>query len=91
MPLTSLQMKELTHAKLLVKIMEEGGEVIQATAKVYEFGPQQHHPQRTSSNIEELIMEHEQQRALIIELCGRVGITYGMAMDEATRRREGGD
>lgn len=49
----------------LDKLQEESAEVIQAVSKIRRFGPDNHHPDRTTTNMQELIGELEDFLALI--------------------------
>lgn len=52
----------------LDKLQEEAAEVIQAISKVRRFGPDNHHPERASTNMQELIGEIEDFMALLAAL-----------------------
>lgn len=39
---------------LLDKLQEEAAEIIQAVSKIRRFGPHAHHPDRTTTNLQEL-------------------------------------
>ena len=52
----------------LDKLQEEAAEVIQAISKVRRFGPDNHHPERRSTNMQELIGEIEDFMALLAAL-----------------------
>lgn len=43
----------------LLKLVEEAAEVIQAVSKIRRFGPDNHHPERTQTNRQELVGEVE--------------------------------
>lgn len=49
----------------LDKLQEEAAEIIQAVSKIRRFGPHNHHPDRTETNLEELVGELEDFLALI--------------------------
>lgn len=53
---------------LLDKLQEESAEVIQAVSKVRRFGPLNHHPDRTTTNLEELVGELEDWLAIVASL-----------------------
>jgi NTP pyrophosphatase (non-canonical NTP hydrolase) len=53
---------------LLDKLQEESAEVIQAVSKVRRFGDQNHHPERKTTNHEELIQELEDWLAIVAAL-----------------------
>ena len=52
----------------LDKLQEEAAEVIQAVSKVRRFGPDNSHPDRASTNMQELIAEVEDFMALLAAL-----------------------
>ena len=52
----------------LDKLQEEASEVIQAVSKIRRFGPDNHHPERTTTNRQELVGEIEDFLALIAAL-----------------------
>jgi NTP pyrophosphatase (non-canonical NTP hydrolase) len=54
--------------RFLDKLQEEASEVIQAVSKIRRFGPDNHHPDRTLTNKQELIGELEDFLALIAVL-----------------------
>ena len=47
---------------------EEAAEVIQAVSKINRFGPQNSHPDRTTTNLEELVGELEDFLAIVAAL-----------------------
>ena len=49
----------------LDKLQEEAAEIIQAVSKIRRFGPQNTHPDRTTTNLQELVGELEDFLALI--------------------------
>lgn len=49
----------------LDKLQEESAEVIQAVSKIRRFGPRNHHPLRTETNLQELTGEIEDFLALL--------------------------
>ena len=53
---------------LLDKLQEESAEVIQAVSKVRRFGDNNHHPDRTTTNQQELISELEDFLAIVAAL-----------------------
>jgi NTP pyrophosphatase (non-canonical NTP hydrolase) len=58
----------MTHplnSYLLDKLQEECAEVIQAVSKIRRFGAQNHHPDRQTTNLEELIGELEDALAIV--------------------------
>lgn len=50
---------------LLDKLQEEAAEVVQAVSKIRRFGPHNHHPDRTTTNLEELTGELEDFQAIV--------------------------
>ena len=65
------ELKRATSAReqitqwLLDKLQEESAEVIQAVSKVRRFGDNNHHPDRTTTNQQELISELEDFLAIV--------------------------
>jgi NTP pyrophosphatase (non-canonical NTP hydrolase) len=49
----------------LDKLQEEAAEIIQAVSKIRRFGPDNKHPDRTTTNREELVTELEDFLALV--------------------------
>jgi NTP pyrophosphatase (non-canonical NTP hydrolase) len=60
--------RESIQQWLLDKLQEESAEVIQAISKVRRFGPQNHHPDRQQTNLQELIGELEDWLAIVAAL-----------------------
>lgn len=60
--------KELVRQWLLDKLQEESAEVIQAVSKVRRFGDHNHHPDRVTTNLEELIDELTDWLAIVAAL-----------------------
>jgi phosphoribosyl-ATP pyrophosphohydrolase len=60
------------HNRLLDKLQEEAAEVIQAVSKIRRFGEHNHHPDRTTTNRQELVNELEDFLAILAQLesCG---------------------
>lgn len=52
----------------LDKLQEESAEIIQAVSKLRRFGPDNHHPDRTQTNLQEFVGEIEDFLALIAAL-----------------------
>lgn len=50
---------------LLDKGQEEASEIVQAISKIRRFGPDNHHPDRTTTNKQELINEIEDLLAIV--------------------------
>lgn len=62
------QSSQMVRQWLLDKLQEESAEVIQAISKVRRFGEQNHHPDRTTTNLQELITELEDWLAIVAAL-----------------------
>jgi hypothetical protein len=62
---------------LLDKLQEESAEIIQAVSKIRRFGEQSSHPDRTTTNKEELIEELEDFLAILAALnyCNYLDLT----------------
>ena len=60
--------KELVTQWLLDKLQEESAEVIQAISKVRRFGEHNHHPDRDTTNHEELVNELTDFLAIVAAL-----------------------
>lgn len=52
----------------LDKLQEESAEIIQAVSKLRRFGPTNHHPDRTQTNLQEFVGEIEDFLALVAAL-----------------------
>jgi NTP pyrophosphatase (non-canonical NTP hydrolase) len=52
----------------LDKMQEEAAEIIQAVSKIRRFGPDNHHPERKETNLQELVGELEDFLALLAAL-----------------------
>ena len=61
----SNKMKHEKVQYLLDKLQEEAAEVIQAVSKIRRFGPYNHHPDRTTTNLQELVGELEDFQAIV--------------------------
>ena len=71
---------------LLDKLQEECAEVIQAVSKIRRFGPQNRHPDRSTTNLEELENELEDLLAIVQRLGEEDYITIaGGAVQEKAR------
>lgn len=55
---------------LTAKLQEEAAEVIQAVSKINRFGPDNRHPERTTTNKQELVGEIEDFLAILAALEG---------------------
>lgn len=62
---------------LICKLQEEAAEVIQAVSKINRFGEQNRHPERTTTNKQELIQELEDFLAIlgVLEHTGWLDLT----------------
>jgi len=49
----------------LDKLQEEAAEIVQAVSKLRRFGPTNHHPERKTTNLQELVGELEDFLALV--------------------------
>jgi len=58
-----MELKELG-----AKLQEEAAEVIQAISKIHRFGDNSHHPDRKTTNKQELILELEDFLAILAAL-----------------------
>ena len=58
-------MTDHLNSYLLDKLQEECAEVIQAVSKIRRFGPLNHHPDRATTNLQELIGELEDALAIV--------------------------
>jgi len=66
LPPTSLRQAQTNW--LLDKLQEEAAEIIQAVSKIRRFGENSHHPDRTTTNRQELINELEDFLAILAAL-----------------------
>lgn len=66
LPPTSMQQAQTNW--LLDKLQEEAAEVIQAVSKIRRFGENSHHPERTTTNKQELVTELEDLLAILAAL-----------------------
>ena len=66
LPPTSLRQAQTNY--LLDKLQEEAAEVIQAVSKIRRFGENSHHPDRTTTNKQELVTELEDFLAILAAL-----------------------
>jgi hypothetical protein len=55
----------MTEQDLLDKLQEEAAEIIQAVSKIRRFGKHNHHPDRQTTNIQELTTELEDFQAIV--------------------------
>ena len=66
LPPTSLKQAQTNY--LLDKLQEEAAEVIQAVSKIRRFGENNSHPDRTTTNKQELVTELEDLLAILAAL-----------------------
>lgn len=66
LPPTSLQQAQVNY--LLDKLQEEAAEVIQAVSKIRRFGENNSHPDRQTTNKQELVTELEDLLAILAAL-----------------------
>ena len=57
--------KTMNQQYLLDKLQEEAAEIIQAVSKIRRFGPNNHHPDRQTTNLQELVGELEDFQAIV--------------------------
>ena len=70
----------------LDKLQEEAAEVIQAVSKVRRFGPDSNHPERKSTNMQELIAEVEDFMALLAALEANKVIDLTLSRDNIAHK-----
>ena len=82
---TTIKNREAQIQYLLDKLQEEAAEVIQAVSKIRRFGPHNHHPQRTTTNLQELENELEDLMAIVdrLEQLKYVDIHYNLVLEKA--------
>jgi hypothetical protein len=75
LPPTTLRQAQTNY--LLDKLQEESAEVIQAVSKIRRFGENNSHPERKTTNLQELIGELEDWLAIVaaLESCGYFDLT----------------
>ena len=75
LPPTSMRQAQTNW--LLDKLQEESAEVIQAVSKIRRFGPNATHPDRTTTNHQELIEELEDFLAILaaLDYCNYLDLT----------------
>lgn len=67
-PLKATNLKQHTQNWLLDKLQEEAAEVIQAVSKIRRFGEANTHPERKTTNHQELVQELEDFLAIVAAL-----------------------
>jgi hypothetical protein len=75
LPPTSLKQAQTNY--LLDKLQEEAAEVIQAVSKIRRFGENNTHPERKTTNKQDLVIEVEDLMAILaaLEYCGWLDLT----------------
>jgi NTP pyrophosphatase (non-canonical NTP hydrolase) len=75
--LKAQNLKEMQTNFLLDKLQEESAEVIQAISKIRRFGKDNQHPDRNTTNYQELIQELEDFLAIVagLEACKYLDLT----------------
>jgi hypothetical protein len=75
--LKAQNLKEMQTNFLLDKLQEESAEVIQAISKIRRFGKDNQHPDRNTTNYEELVQELEDFLAIVagLEACKYLDLT----------------
>ena len=75
LPPTSMRQAQTNW--LLDKLQEESAEIIQAVSKIRRFGENSHHPDRTTTNHQELISELEDFLAILaaLDYCNYLDLT----------------
>ncbi len=85
MPLSNTQLRKLDPDDLVILVIEEASELIQAACKVRRFGFEGGHPERKDGqdtrNIDELCQEAEQACATARILGAKFGINYARTCD----------
>ena len=75
LPPTTLRQAQTNY--LLDKLQEEAAEVIQAVSKIRRFGENNTHPERKTTNKQDLVIEVEDLMAILaaLEYCGWLDLT----------------
>lgn len=68
------------------KLQEEAAEVIQAVSKINRFGPDNHHPDRTTTNKQELVGELEDFLAILAALEGYQYVDLTLSRDNIAQK-----
>lgn len=71
---------------LTSKLQEEAAEVIQAVSKIRRFGPDNHHPDRQTTNKQELVGEIEDFLAILAALEGHQYIDLTLSRDNIVNK-----
>jgi hypothetical protein len=71
---------------LTAKLQEEAAEVIQAVSKINRFGPDNHHPDRQTTNKQELVGEIEDFLAILAALEGHQYIDLTLSRDSIANK-----
>jgi NTP pyrophosphatase (non-canonical NTP hydrolase) len=71
---------------LTSKLQEEAAEVIQAVSKINRFGPDNHHPDRQTTNKQELVGEIEDFLAILAALEGHQYIDLTLSRDNIVQK-----
>ena len=88
MPLSDRQLSRLSPDELVIIIIEEAAEVLQAATKAMRFGLEGKHPDREDANVVELCGEAEQVGAAARILGANFGINYAATCDRRQRDAE---
>jgi hypothetical protein len=73
---------------LTAKLQEEAAEVIQAVSKINRFGPDNHHPDRQTTNKQELVGEIEDFLAILAALEGHQYIDLTLSRDNILQKAQ---
>jgi len=84
LPPTSLRQAQTNW--LLDKLQEEAAEIIQAVSKIRRFGENAHHPDRTTTNKQELVNELEDFLAILAALEGHQYIDLTLSRDNIVNK-----
>lgn len=82
----TIKAREAKIQYLLDKLQEEAAEVIQAVSKIRRFGKDNHHPDRVTTNLQELENELEDLYAIVASLEGLMYLAVhpGIVNEKAT-------
>lgn len=82
MPLSDVQLKELSSNELIVLALEEASETVHEACKAFRFGADGSHPDMPLvKNVDRLCREAEQLGAICRILGSKHGINYGGTVD----------